>query len=226
MPQRGWRRRSARRCSRRAAGDNRGRRSPGCGPGRAQSRTELPKKRPLQLCGGQPLCPQREVDEAHPQREAALDILYGAIAVRREEERTVDLVVTKVFGEGTAISSARIADAVAPNHVSGLPKAGPECLEVAVELTVEVAREQEARELEVITLALIGALVDDVIDHDPAGEVGAGHAREGALISALQSVEVLGEPRLVPAHDRGENSQGVSLTGNVVRAAQRSCWIV
>ena len=79
------------------------------------------------------------------------------------------------------------------------------------ERAVEVAREEQARGLQTVAAALPVALVLDVVDHHPAAEVRARHARERAARALRQSVQVRGELVRVAVEDRGQHGQRVGL---------------
>jgi hypothetical protein len=72
-----------------------------------------------------------------------------------------------------------------PDHVGTVTQARSQRLKIWLKVAVEVAGEQEARVLEVITVALVRALVYDVVDYHPTGEMSAVDAGQWALFPAL-----------------------------------------
>lgn len=113
--------------------------------------------------------------------------------------------------------------AVTPDRVRQRAEAGSQALQVSGQAAVEVAGEEEAAAVKVVT-ALRGALVDDVVDHDPAGEVGARDLSEWTPLARLQPVQGPHQIAFPSLLDRGQDGQPVGLAADVPRVAQRSPW--
>ncbi len=144
--------------------------------------------------GPHPLRPDRERDQLLARGQRCLHLRDRRMRVGGDEEPGVDLVVQQVRLELGTRRLGRAADAAPPD----LPRLGRELhaqlVEVGIERSVEVAREDQIAALEVV-LSPLRRIVHPVVQDHPAGEVGTGEPRQRAA-DPRETVEVVAQLRL------------------------------
>ena len=179
-------------------------------------------------CSSAGSMPCERVGERHELvalREARLHLRHRRLAVRGVEEAAVDLVVLEVGLE--VLGLLRPADAAPPDLGDVRREGVGQLVEVAVDVgagEVEVAREDQRRDLEALLLALLPSLVVvEVRDDDEARHVRPRGRFERPLATLAKALEVRAQGLDLALLDRHHREEAVCLPGDVRIAHSERC---